>query len=177
MQVPGIIKNTGIVNAGFNRYLIDGFKIGIPPTDAMLMKKNPMLTNIKQKPIEYMSLLLNVMTLFMSFKKNLGKILAPMKKNTKAIIRVMVKLYEILLKDNAKNAEKIINTINGLKIWFFMIELFFKKLKKFSPGYNPLKKLLTHWSSIKYKIEKIVVNKKDLWNSSLIIFKKDVNFE
>ena len=66
-----------------------------------------MLTNIKQKPIEYMSLLLNVMTLFMSFKKNLGKILAPMKKNTKAIISVMVKLYEILLKDNAKNAEKI----------------------------------------------------------------------
>ena len=63
-----------------------------------------------------MSLLLNVMTLFMSFKKNLGKILAPMKKNTKAIISVMVKLYEILLKDNAKNAEKIINTINGLKI-------------------------------------------------------------
>jgi hypothetical protein len=52
----------------------------------------------------------------MSFKKNLGKILAPMKKNTKAIISVMVKLYEILLKDNAKNAEKIINTINGLKI-------------------------------------------------------------
>lgn len=43
-----------------------------------------------------------------------------------------------------------------------MIELFFKKLKKFSPGYNPLKKLLTHWFSIKYKIEKIVMNKKDL---------------
>ena len=52
MQVPGIIKNTGIVNAGFNRYLIDGFKRGIPPTEAMLIKKNTILTRIKQKPIE-----------------------------------------------------------------------------------------------------------------------------
>ena len=52
MQVPGIIKNTGIVNAGFNKYLIDGFRIGIPPTDAMLMKKNAILTKIRQNPIE-----------------------------------------------------------------------------------------------------------------------------
>ena len=52
MHVPGIIRKTGIVKAGFNRYLIEGFKIGIPPTEAMLIKKNAMLTKIKQKPIE-----------------------------------------------------------------------------------------------------------------------------
>ena len=52
MQVPGIIKKTGIVKAGFNKYLIDGFKRGIPPTEAMLMKKNTMLISVKQKPIE-----------------------------------------------------------------------------------------------------------------------------
>ena len=106
MQVPGIIKNTGIVNAGFNRYLIDGFKIGIPPTDAMLMKKNPMLTNIKQKPIEYMSLLLNVMTLFMSFKKNLGKILAPMKKNTKLLLVSWLSYTKFCLKIMLKMLKK-----------------------------------------------------------------------
>ena len=52
MHVAGIIKNTGIVNAGFNRYLMDGFKRGIPPTVAMLTKKNAILTKIKQNPIE-----------------------------------------------------------------------------------------------------------------------------
>lgn len=52
MQVPGIIKNTGIVNIGFNKYLIDGFKSGIPPTVAILTKKNTILIKIKQKPIE-----------------------------------------------------------------------------------------------------------------------------
>jgi hypothetical protein len=52
MQVPGIIKNTGMVNIGFNKYLMEGFKIGIPPTEAILIKKNPMLINIKQNPIE-----------------------------------------------------------------------------------------------------------------------------
>jgi hypothetical protein len=52
MQVPGIIKNTGMVNMGFSRYLIEGFKRGIPPTDAMLMKKNTILTKVTQNPIE-----------------------------------------------------------------------------------------------------------------------------
>ena len=47
-----MIKNTGIVKIGFNKYLIDGFKRGIPPTEAMLMKKNTILTNVKQNPIE-----------------------------------------------------------------------------------------------------------------------------
>ena len=47
-----MIKNTGIVKIGFNRYLMDGFKRGIPPTVAMLTKKNTMLINIKQNPME-----------------------------------------------------------------------------------------------------------------------------
>ena len=47
-----MIKNTGIVRAGFSRYRIEGFKSGIPPTEAMLMKKNTMLINIRQNPIE-----------------------------------------------------------------------------------------------------------------------------
>ena len=41
-----------MVNVGFNKYLIDGFKSGIPPTEAMQIKKNAILINIKQKPIE-----------------------------------------------------------------------------------------------------------------------------
>jgi hypothetical protein len=53
-----MIKNTGMVNAGFRRYLIEGFKSGIPPTEATLMKKNTILINIKQNPMEYMSFLL-----------------------------------------------------------------------------------------------------------------------
>ena len=52
MQVAGIIRNTGMVKAGFSRYLMDGFKRGIPPTVAMLTKKNAILTKIKQNPIE-----------------------------------------------------------------------------------------------------------------------------
>ena len=52
MQTPGIIKNTGMVNAGINKYLIEGCNIGIPPTEATLMKKNTIATSIKQKPIE-----------------------------------------------------------------------------------------------------------------------------
>ena len=51
-QVPGMIKNTGIVRAGFKRYRIEGFKSGIPPMDAMHMKKNMMLINSRQNPIE-----------------------------------------------------------------------------------------------------------------------------
>ena len=52
MHVAGIIKKTGMVKAGFNKYLIDDFKSGIPPTEAMLKKKNAILTIIKQNPIE-----------------------------------------------------------------------------------------------------------------------------
>ena len=47
-----MIRNTGIVNTGLSKYLIDGFKSGIPPTDAILKKKKAMLTIIRQKPIE-----------------------------------------------------------------------------------------------------------------------------
>ena len=116
MQVPGIIKKTGIVNAGFSKYLIDGFKIGIPPTDAMLIKKNAILINIKQNPIEYMSLLSKTKTLFISFKKNLGSTAEPIKKNMKAMISVMVRLSEIEFSDNAKKAAKTTRTTNGLNI-------------------------------------------------------------
>ena len=134
MHVPGIIKKTGMVNAGFNKYLIDGFKRGIPPTDAMLIKKNAMLTNIKQNPMEYMSFLLKVMMFSLSFKKYLGNIAAPMKKNKNPIINVSVNLKEIGLNDSDKNAAKTTRTMRGLKIWFFKILFFFKKLKKLSPG-------------------------------------------
>ena len=106
MQVPGIIKKTGIVKAGFSKYLIDGFKRGIPPTDAMLIKKNATATKIKQNPIEYMSLLLNVIIFSLLFKKNLGKIAAPIKKNKNPIINVSVKLNEIGVKDSDKKAAK-----------------------------------------------------------------------
>jgi hypothetical protein len=47
-----MIRKTGMVNAGFNKYLMDGFKSGIPLTDATLMKKNMMPTRVKQKPME-----------------------------------------------------------------------------------------------------------------------------
>ena len=47
-----MIKNTGMVNAGFNRYLIEGFKSGIPPTEATLMKKN-VAENRDYEPCSY----------------------------------------------------------------------------------------------------------------------------
>ena len=112
-----MIKNTGIVKAGFNRYLIDGFKSGIPPTDATLMKKNTMLINIRQKPIEYMSFLSNLAMFFKSFfKRYLGMIADPMKNPTNARISVMAKLSEILFRDNSKKQANKKSTINGLKI-------------------------------------------------------------
>ena len=51
----------------------------------------------------------------MSFKKNLGSIAAPIKKKRNAMISVTVKLLEIGLNDNTKNAAKTTRTINGLK--------------------------------------------------------------
>jgi hypothetical protein len=47
-----------MVNAGFSKYLMEGFMRGIPPTDAMLIKKKTMLAKVRQKPIEYISFLL-----------------------------------------------------------------------------------------------------------------------
>ena len=114
MQVPGIIKNTGMVNIGFSRYLIDGFKRGIPPTVAMLMKKNTMLINVRQNPIEYMSSLSN-RTIFSlpSFKKNLGSSTHPIINATNPIANVIVKLGVSLFKDKSRNIEKRKMTING----------------------------------------------------------------
>ena len=80
----------------------------------------------------------------MLFKKNLGNTAEPIKKNTKAITNVIIKLMGTEFNDSAKNEAKTINTINGLKIWYLKIILFFTNPKKFSPGYKLLKKLLTH---------------------------------
>lgn len=112
-----MIRNTGMVNAGFSRYLMEGLKSGIPPTEAMLIKKNTMLTKSRQKPIEYMSLLSNTTMFFRSpFKKYLGRIADPMKNATNAIIRVMNKLFETLLRDNSRKQANRRSTMRGLKI-------------------------------------------------------------
>ena len=52
----------------------------------------------------------------MSFKKNLGNIVEPIKKNTNAITNVIVKLVGTEFSESAKNATNTIRTINGLKI-------------------------------------------------------------
>jgi hypothetical protein len=88
-----MIKNTGIVKIGFNKYLIDGFKRGIPPTVAMLTKKNTILIKIKQNPIEYISFLSKCKMFSMpSLRKYLGRIADPIKKAVNAIINVIVRL-------------------------------------------------------------------------------------
>ena len=54
---------------------MDGFKSGIPPTVAMLIKKNAIAIKIKQNPTEYMSFLLKCMMFSqLSFRKCLGRI-------------------------------------------------------------------------------------------------------
>ena len=92
-----------MVNAGFKRYLMEGFKSGIPPTEAMLMKKNTTLIKNRQKPIEYMSLLSNLIRFSrLPFKKYLGRMVDPMKNATNARINVMNRLLETLFRDNIK---------------------------------------------------------------------------
>lgn len=134
MQVPGIIKNTGIVSAGFNKYLIDGFKIGIPPTLKILTKKNTILTKIKQKPKEYISFELKDIGCLLSFKKNFGTIVDPIKKKINPIANVIARLTEIEFMDNKRNSAKTKSTIKGLKIWNFIILFLFIKFKKFLLG-------------------------------------------
>lgn len=129
-----MIKNTGIVKAGFSKYLIEGFKRGIPPTVAMLSPKNTMLIKIKQNPIEYMSFEPNLGMFFGLFKIYFGSIAAPTKKATNAIRRVMAKLLKILIVDNIKNIANTKRTINGLKICDLRMVLLFRMLKKFSSG-------------------------------------------
>ena len=57
---------------------------------AILTKKNAILTNIKQNPREYMSFLLkDIMFLHSSFRKCLGRIADPIKKETPAVIAAL----------------------------------------------------------------------------------------
>jgi hypothetical protein len=96
---------------------MDGFKSGIPPTVAMLMKKNAMLTNIRQNPIEYMSSLLKCMIfLHSSFIKYLGRIADPIKNAMNAMSNVIVRLSDSLFRESKRNPANRIRTINGLKI-------------------------------------------------------------
>lgn len=111
-----MIKNTGMVNAGFNRYLIDGFKSGIPLTEAMLIMKNTTPINIKQNPIEYISLLLNSRIFLVSFKKYLGITADPIKNPAKANINVMARLVETEFKASNRNMANMKSTIKGLKM-------------------------------------------------------------
>lgn len=142
---------------------MEGFKRGIPPTVPMLMKKNTILTNIRQNPMEYMSFLLNRMIFSVAlFKKNFGITAEPIKNATNPMAIVTVKLGVSVFNDSIRNIEKRKMTINGLKMWFFKMLFLFKKLKKSAPGYNFLKKLFTHWSSTNPRMANIVVNKKDL---------------
>ena len=81
-------------------------RIGIPPTDATLTKKNNMLIKTKQNPIEYKSLLLNSIAGFLNslFKKYLGSIADPIKNAINAIANVIAKLAETALIDSIRNA-------------------------------------------------------------------------
>ena len=97
-----------------------------------------------------------------SLRKYLGRIADPIKNAVNAIINVIVRLWDSLFNESNRNPANKKITISGLKMWFFKMLFLFRKLKKFSPGYNFLKKLLTHWFSINSKIVKMVVNKKDL---------------
>ena len=84
-------------------------------------------------------------TIFSSlFNKNFGITAAPIKKAINAIASVMNKLSETGFMDNDKNNAKTKRTISGLKICDLRITLLFRKFKKFSLGYNFLKKLLSH---------------------------------
>ena len=119
---------------------MDGFKRGIPPTDAILIKKNTLPTSIKQKPMEYMSFFAKLRIFSrLLFKKYLGKIADPMKNAINPIRSVITKLVDGGVNVNIKKIANRTNTINGLNRWFFNISFLFKKFKKFSLGYKLLK--------------------------------------
>ena len=84
------------------------------------------------------------MVSFLQFKKNFGITAEPIKNAINAMTIVMDKLVVNVLRDNNRNMAKRKITISGLKIWFFKMSFLFRKLKKFSLGYNFLKKLFTH---------------------------------
>lgn len=131
-----MIKNTGIVKAGFNRYLMDGFKRGIPPTEAIEMKKNTMDIKIRQKPMEYKSLVLKFKTGLSGvlFKRNLGTTTAPMKKAMKAMAIETTRLKVSLFRDNNKKIAKTKITIKGEKIYLLSILFLLMKPRKFLEG-------------------------------------------
>lgn len=96
---------------------MDGFKRGIPPTVAMLTKKNAMLINIRQNPMEYMSFLLKYKIFSQSlFIKYLGSIADPMKNAMNAIANVTVRLWDGAFRDSRRNPANRKITINGLKM-------------------------------------------------------------
>ena len=148
------------MNAGFNKYLIDGFMRGIPPTDATLMKKNTILNKVKQKPMEYMSFLLKWIAFFTGIL--FGMMVDAIKNAINPNSNVITRLVEGGFIDKSRNNANINKTINGWKRYSFRIMFLFKKLKKFSLGYKLTKTLLVQCFSRKPKIEKIIVNKKDL---------------
>ena len=103
IHIPGIIRKTGIVKIGLSKYLIEGFKIGIPPTETIEMKKNTTDTKIKQNPKLYISLLLKLIIILpVLLSKNLGITTEPIKKATNPIIIEINKLKLNLFKDNNK---------------------------------------------------------------------------
>lgn len=136
MQIPGMIRKTGIVKAGLSRYLIDGFKSGIPPTETIEMKKKTIEINTRQKPIEYRSSVLKskIGLSEILLSKNLGRIAAPIKKATNPIIIVIVKLKVKLFKDKSRKIAKTKITIKGEKIYLLIILFLLRKPKKFFEG-------------------------------------------
>ena len=111
------------------------------------------------------------------FKKYFGSKVDPMKNAANAMINVTTRLFDGAVIDRSRNNANRNSTISGWKRYSFSIMFLFKKLRKFSSGYNFLKKLSTHWPSINSRTEKINVNRRDLWNSSLILLIAVVNVE
>ena len=87
-----------------------------------------------------MSLLLKC-TMFsrLLFRKYLGRTAEPIKNARNAIISVSVRLADSLFSDSRRKIANKKITIKGLKMWFLKILFPFRKFRKFSPGYNPLK--------------------------------------
>lgn len=96
----------------------------------------------------------------------------PIKKLMNAIITVICKSLVTELMAKAKNKENTTKTIRGENISSFNILLLLRNDKKFSPGYNPLKKLFTHSSSMNPRILNIIVNNNESFNTFVIFPQK-----
>lgn len=121
---------------------MDGFSIGMPPTEAIDMKKNTIATSIRQNPMEYISWLLKFIITFelFLFSSSCGIICDPIKKAINAIMMVSVKLKLSLFKANSRKTANATSTIRGEKIYLSSILFFLIKLKKWAEGYSRLKK-------------------------------------